>query len=1039
MSKVRWIIRRALPALLLLLATLAGLVTLSPRHVPLLEANLENALSTAFAPHRVTAREALLGLRWTPLPHMTLHVRDMALLDADGKPATRLPAVDVELSLARLVLGTLSFTRLDLEGALVAMRTGEDGRLSLGFSEPAAAEAVSTGGAAPTGFDLSRLPVREVRVKNARMIVSSPRGFAAFDLPHFYVRNGARNRQAELELRNGGEVATLRLDATTDKDGDTRLHVEATRLPTAPLVHLIPQLASAQGLTLALTGQAEAMLSSDGKLEQIQASLEGSRGSLENSTLFAKPLVIESFKVGVAGHSGGWEIKEFALQSPDVTIKIAGTLQAETDGLHGDLTAEAEGLAANALSKYWPLTLAPQTREWVTTRIRDGRVPQGRVHFRFTPADLAAPTLPDAAIEADLRLEGATIQYVDHLPPAKDVQADIHITGETLRAQISHATSLSATSTNASTLEIPNFNDLTTPVNLELQLSTTAQDMATLLSPQHLNLAPTLHLDPATIQGTAEGSVALGLIIYPEEAGPVQDASSIVNYRIRADLTGAAQKKLMGRWDVEGLNGHFEADNTQLSLQGTTSLQGVPGTLSVAMQHAPADTTYRWQADMPLGKMGAFGLPLPEGVTGVAGMDATLREREGLDEASVRLDVTQTDLLVPDLGYRKPAGTPGTLELSHVAAKNAPHNLAFLYKYGEETLQGTAQLGEGQRVQAVDLPIMRIAGNDLAAQYALEPDGLRRLQLRGPLLNAAPWMEEPEDPAKATEVAPDPLFNLALEVNVGRVLLGANRALNAWQGSMTCRGDSCQSASLSARTDAGKLLKYNVEQAEGARTLHIRAEDAGEVLRVLKIAEHVREGTLNVHGTFNAQKPGQPLEAKVVMEDFALENAPALTKMLSLLSLTGLRDTVTGKGIAFRKLTGDVTYEKDDLIIRNAKAFGPALGVTLEGEIANQGKQLALTGTLVPSYTANSLLGNIPLLGKALVGGEGEGIFAARFSVKGPASDPEVGVNPLSLLTPGFLRNLFEVAESPSANRVSEKSKKTPVPEKFLDATESPE
>jgi len=62
-------------------------------------------------------------------------------------------------------------TRLDLEGALVAMRTGEDGRLSLGFSEPAAAEAVSTGGAAPTGFDLSRLPVREVRVKNARMIV----------------------------------------------------------------------------------------------------------------------------------------------------------------------------------------------------------------------------------------------------------------------------------------------------------------------------------------------------------------------------------------------------------------------------------------------------------------------------------------------------------------------------------------------------------------------------------------------------------------------------------------------------------------------------------------------------------------------------------------------------------------------------------------------------------------------------------------------------------------------------------------------------
>jgi hypothetical protein len=37
----------------------------------------------------------------------------------------------------------------------------------------------------------------------------------------------------------------------------------------------------------------------------------------------------------------------------------------------------------------------------------------------------------------------------------------------------------------------------------------------------------------------------------------------------------------------------------------------------------------------------------------------------------------------------------------------------------------------------------------------------------------------------------------------------------------------------------------------------------------------------------------------------------------------------------------------------------------------------------------------------------GSGVFAARYSVRGKLADPKIGVNPLSALTPGFLRNVF--------------------------------
>jgi hypothetical protein len=58
-----------------------------------------------------------------------------------------------------------------------------------------------------------------------------------------------------------------------------------------------------------------------------------------------------------------------------------------------------------------------------------------------------------------------------------------------------------------------------------------------------------------------------------------------------------------------------------------------------------------------------------------------------------------------------------------------------------------------------------------------------------------------------------------------------------------------------------------------------------------------------------------------------------------------------------------------------------------------------------------------------LLGGEGQGLFAANYRVAGSAADPQVSVNPLSALTPGFLRRLLQpnfdippsVQESPGA------------------------
>ncbi|MGE3622934.1 MAG: hypothetical protein AB7H77_03535 [Bdellovibrionales bacterium] len=55
----------------------------------------------------------------------------------------------------------------------------------------------------------------------------------------------------------------------------------------------------------------------------------------------------------------------------------------------------------------------------------------------------------------------------------------------------------------------------------------------------------------------------------------------------------------------------------------------------------------------------------------------------------------------------------------------------------------------------------------------------------------------------------------------------------------------------------------------------------------------------------------------------------------------------------------------------------------------------------------NRVLGAIPLIGDLRTGGDGQGVLGVTYTIKGPIEKPSVSVNPASLLTPGFLRNIF--------------------------------
>jgi hypothetical protein len=170
-----------------------------------------------------------------------------------------------------------------------------------------------------------------------------------------------------------------------------------------------------------------------------------------------------------------------------------------------------------------------------------------------------------------------------------------------------------------------------------------------------------------------------------------------------------------------------------------------------------------------------------------------------------------------------------------------------------------------------------------------------------------------------------------------------------------------------------------------------------------------------VIGRTDPAKPGDVLAGRVEMTDYSMADAPILARLLNAASPWGLADLLGGKGIEFTRLDGEFRWEDEPekLWLANLRTSGSALGLTLEGLVDIGAERLDLQGTIVPISGINRLLGAIPLLGKLLTGGEGQGVFSATYKIAGPLKDPDITVNPLAVLAPGFLRNLFFMNPEP--------------------------
>ncbi len=224
------------------------------------------------------------------------------------------------------------------------------------------------------------------------------------------------------------------------------------------------------------------------------------------------------------------------------------------------------------------------------------------------------------------------------------------------------------------------------------------------------------------------------------------------------------------------------------------------------------------------------------------------------------------------------------------------------------------------------------------------------------------------------------------------------------KGNFKMKGDEVYDLSLISNFQNKDVLSMSIKTKNQQKVTTFYSEQAKPFVKKYKFIKGFEGGKLD----FYSVKKNRVSQSQLKIYNFNLKELPALTKILTLASLQGIADILSGEGVSFEELEIKFTNKKNLMEINELYAIGPAISILMDGYV-QKNELVSLRGTLVPATTINKFVGSIPILGDILVGKKtGEGVFGVSFKLKGPPKNIKTTVNPIKTLTPRFITRTLE-------------------------------
>ncbi|MGI9407688.1 MAG: AsmA-like C-terminal region-containing protein, partial [Hyphomicrobiaceae bacterium] len=738
--------------------------------------------------------------------------------------------------------------------------------------------------------------------------------------------------------------------------------------------------------------------------------------------------------------TGSLRIDSMNISWPDGTIAGRGLLAAD-GGM--TLSGQIGEMPKSGLMQAWPPFVARDAREWLAANVSTDLITGGQFSLSL-PMDFMrrlrnGGDIPAEAVSLDISARNMKIVYADGLSPIQLPDASASIRGRTLRvkaaAGFTRLPSGARMKFAQSDLVVKDLRADNPEAQIFMKVEGSAADISEYLQQEKLGYLKPRSL-PENIKGRASGILRFR---FPMSESLGQSDIKLIG-KIR--LENGAAKNVFGNMNVAGGVVDFDLTEKAVEANGDILVNGVPGKVRwLRLLNGTEDKQppLRISAKLDAADRAQLGLNINHIVAGTIAADVTVvPSAKGPPAVTVQADLTQTEIGLDYLSWRKPVGKSAIVQFDVVRNDEGLAELQNFKVVGDAiAIDGWIGLGADNRVRKFAFPEFSVdVITRMEMSGELDRNDVWDVKVRASSFDGRPFFRNLFAPRRLSQHVPSRNVRragLTIRAFIKTMVGFSDTTLNDVRVVLQRRRGKLIGLEANGALDGGAPVAARIKPEPGKpRVLLAETRDAGRAFRLVGFYKNIRQGEAklqvnldqsglaDVSGilwTRNFYMLGDTVVNEVLRDGDKSRDA-AIQGIQTRRDAKGKRRTV----IEFDQLRADFSVGNGQFVLQKSFINGPALGATIRGKVDFERRLVNLGGTYVPLYGLNSALGSLPILGELLVSRRGEGILGITFGVQGRLDNPEVLVNPVSLVAPGIFRKIFEI--TPSQQTITPRGKK---------------
>jgi hypothetical protein len=697
--------------------------------------------------------------------------------------------------------------------------------------------------------------------------------------------------------------------------------------------------------------------------------------------------------------------------------QLRGSMRIDFNGRSPAFRADLKsaGMSVAAAKNFWPAFVAAPARAWFDANVVGGRIADFALASDIPPGVLGY--LHDGArIEAGqfslaARFSGVRADTFGEFPALRNAVGEIAMTGTRLAVKVDQAESFAgsdrAIRISAGEFAIANVATPHPVADIRFRGEGAAASLAAAANVRPLHLAQWVGTDLSRLAGNAALDAILRVPLTKT------DKENVLDWRLKVGLSGVASDAPVFGYRVANGDLAIEVNRDTVKVAGEAVLDGFPARVDVTepLDRNSDKSERKIQLTLDDKARARNGMTLDPVLTGVVRIAVTQSGKRG---PAYSADLSDAVIDLPWIGWRKGKGIAARATFK-ASRKGADTRLDDLYLEGQGfSIAGSLAFAKSGLVSADFADVSLNAGDSLSvkltrkgASYAIQAEGAR-FDARG-LINKLIHVGGFGDEQGSSDITVQAKIGAVKgfgDATLQNVALTYGTA-KGWFNNLSLRGSFSESNYVSL-----------VATTSGRRTvMDVDATNAGQAMRMADFYRRMRGGRVQARLTRDADGP---FRGPVRFSDFILDGEPLLKQLVSE-PPPGIvdRDTdaaqlrrelskVETDAVRFSEARADIDKGSGYFRVANGALRNSRVGIAVDGTLYNSANRMDIAGTFMPGIGLSRAIGLIPIVGQILGDGRDTSLIGVNFRLSGPAKDPLVEINPISAVTPGVFRKIFE-------------------------------